>query len=386
MVKSRLTGVLGLLFAAAAALGVEHPAVPGGALPDPSADGGVRVAVLGYHEFSDDQPPSAMRIKTGTFREQMEAIRNLDLSVISHEDFIAWKRGLKTIPQRSVLITIDDGWKSVYTDAYPILREFGYPFTVYLYTNYVDGGGRALTTAMVREMQQHGCSVGSHSVSHPFPATVKRHAKEGPEALERFLRKEMGSSKRFLEERFGSPVITYSYPGGYHTDEMFPIADEFGYEFLFTVTPGKVKASSDPRVLPRYMVLGNYPRIFEMATSFRAVGGAAPLLGYQKAPHPVKPEPGGLIESRLPVIVADLSGVENLDPDTLVMRVSGFGKVPASFDSAASTCRWQVDRHLRQRICEVTLSWRLKDRAEFEPPMRWSFQVDREAAYQSRGH
>ncbi len=57
------------------------------------------------------------------------------------------------IQNADTLITMDDGWKSTYTDAYPILKEFGYPFTVFLYTNYIDGGTSALTSKMIKEMQ-----------------------------------------------------------------------------------------------------------------------------------------------------------------------------------------------------------------------------------------
>ena len=143
-------------------------------------DDGVRVAVLGYHDFSETERETAMRIRTSKFRKQMEAIRQLGLPVIPMADFIAWKEGTKEIPAKAVVITIDDGWISTYTQAYPILKEFGYPFTIYLYKNYVDGGGKALTTAMIKEMMKHGATIGSHSVTHPFPQAVKASRKRGP--------------------------------------------------------------------------------------------------------------------------------------------------------------------------------------------------------------
>ena len=141
-----------------------------------SLEDSTQVAVLGYHELNATRENTEMRIQTSKFRKQMEAIRALGLAVISMEDFLAWKKGEKEIPQRSILITFDDGWKSVYTDAYPILRELGMPFTVFLYKNYVDGGGKALTTPMIKEMMQNGCSIGCHSWSHPNPGVFKRRA------------------------------------------------------------------------------------------------------------------------------------------------------------------------------------------------------------------
>ncbi|MFP6864463.1 MAG: polysaccharide deacetylase family protein [Roseibacillus sp.] len=354
------------------------------AAPELLKDDGTRVAILGYHEFSATLAPSEMRIRTATFRKQMEAIKNLALPVIPLSDFIAWKRGDKEIPHRAIVITLDDGWKSVYTEAYPILMEFKYPFTIYLYKNYVDGGGRALTSDMIREMKKNGCTIGSHSVSHPFPGTVKHHARKGPKAYDAFLRREFGESKAFLEARFKQSVNTYAYPGGYFTEDMFPLAEEFGYEFLFTVLPGKIRRNYDNRKLPRYIIHGNSDLHFELATTFKAIGGSAAVPGaiVQTTPHPVQPEPGSQIESRLPTITADLSGVNNLDPATIVMRISGFGKVLSQFNPDTFLLSWTVNRRLRHRMCEVNVQWRLKGKTKHEIPMRWSFLIEREAAYQ----
>ena len=352
-----------------------------------SADDGVRVSVLGYHEFTPDQPETEMRISTSKFRRQMEALRQLGISVISMDDFIAWKKGEKKIPEKSVLLTLDDGWKSVYTDAFPILREFNYPFTIYLYKNYVDGGGKALTIPMIKEMAAAGATIGSHSVSHPYPITFKSHQKKGPDAYDAFLRKEMGESKRFLESKFAMKAHTYSYPGGYFTDEMLPIAKEFGYTHLFTVRPGQVEKSTPNELIPRYMILGSYDKIFEFATAFPdAKDQSAPAAGViasmvKSTPHPVYPPPGIIINSRLPEISADLSKVDNIDSATLVMKVSGYGEVPASYDAETKKFSWIINRKLRQSVCKVSVSWQDADGKSPETPLDWSFQIDRDSAY-----
>lgn len=356
---------------------VEEPAVP---------DDGVRVSVLGYHDFSETQPETAMRIRTSKFRRQMETIRQLGIKVITLDDFIAWKKGERDISKKAVLITLDDGWKSVYTDAYPILKEFGYPYTLYLYKNYVDGGSKALTLPMINEMIKNGATIGSHSVSHPYPITVKSFRKKGPQAYDAYLRKEMGESKRFLEDKFPVKATTYSYPGGFYTEEMLTLGQEFGYTHMFTVLPGKVKRGLPDEKLPRYMILGNYDKTFELATTFREGGATGAQIGevaelVQKTPYPVAPEAGAIINTRLPEISADLSKVENLDPATLSMKVAGFGDVPASFMKETGKFSWQVNRRLRQPSCQVTITWKDTAGKAPETPLRWSFQIDLESAY-----
>lgn len=348
-------------------------------------DDGVRVAVLGYHDFSATQRETAMRIRSSKFRQQMEVIKKSGIPVITMTDFIAWKDDGKSIPDKAIVITLDDGWKSVYTDAYPVLKEFGFPFTLYLYKDYVDGGGKALTTEMIREMMANGATIGSHSVSHPFPQKVKSQKKKGAEAYDKFLDVEMGGAKDFLEGKFKVPVTTYAYPGGYFTEEMLLKAEQVGYGHLFTVQPGKVKRSIPNNLLPRYVILGNYDKIFDYAMSFRdsqSVPGEGSIHGLVKElPHPVEPQAGAIINTRLPEISVDFSAVEDMDPESLVMQVAGFGEVPANYETEGKLFSWRVNRPLRQPVCRVKVSWKTRDGESMGSPMEWGFQIDRGAAY-----
>jgi len=354
------------------------------ALTASASDDAVRVSILGYHDFSETDEETEMKIQTSKFRRQMEALQALGLKVVSMEDFQAWKRGEKSIPDKSVVITIDDGWKSVYDDAFPILREMGYPFTIFLYKNYVDGGGKALTIPMIEEMMKHGATVGSHAVSHPYPATVKKYRREGPDAFDKFLRDEMGESKRFLESKFGKAVTTYAYPGGFQTTEMFQLGEEFGYQQMFTVLPGKVHRDTLDHSIPRYVILGTHDHIFELATAFNdtSVGASNNDSGIaQRTPYPVQPEAGAIIDQRLPLISADLSDAGPIDPESVSMKIGGFGQVPATFDAETGSISWQVNRHLRSQSCQVQITWKTPDGEPPAIPLRWNFRIDQEAAY-----
>lgn len=383
-----------LVSCCALALGQQAPAPADQASAPPTSvpqvttipDDGVRVAVLGYHDFSPTLKETEMRINTAKFRAQMQYLKDQGLSVISMADFTAWKQGKKSIPARSVVITIDDGWISVYTDAFPILKEFGYPFTVFLYTKYIDVQGRSMSLSMIKEMQKHGATIGSHSMSHPYPGTVKTQQRKGPKLYAEFLEREMGQSQAFLEKNFGQKVNTYCYPGGFHTDEMFVLGAKYQYDHMFTVLPGKIKRDTDDRTLPRYVILGTYDRIFELATEFREASAAAIAAApKQTVPYPVSPDAGSIINSRMPLISIDLSKVTDMDPQTLVMRVGGFGDVPAVLDPETKQFSWQVNRRLRDDVCQISVSWKHLDKKTSVSPVRWNFTIDKEAAYQPNG-
>ncbi len=348
-------------------------------------DDGARVAALGYHWFTPNKPGKEMSLNTAKFREQMQAIKDANLTVISLPRFLAWRRGEADIPAQSILITIDDGWRSTYTEAFPILKEFKYPFTIFLYKNYVGAnkGPRALTLKMIDEMLASGlCHLGSHSMSHHYPAVIKKIKKEDSAQYLKYLNTEFNDSKVFLESTFKDKVTTYAYPGGFHTPEMFPVADKLGYDNLFTVLPGKISRKSPKHTLPRYIVLGGHDASFTSALSFRNYSLSANNLN--SLPFPVQPMPGETVTTRLPTIKIDLSSIENLDLSSIKLKVGGFGLVPHQTNPADQTFQWTVTRPLRQPACQISLQYQLTNKNTPEKPITWSFKVEKRATYRPK--
>jgi peptidoglycan/xylan/chitin deacetylase (PgdA/CDA1 family) len=100
----------------------------------------------------------------------------------------------KAIPSKSAVITIDDEWNSQYYVAWPILKEFGYPFTLFIYTQWVNTGGKAMTWAQLEEMRDAGVDIEAHTVSHHD----LRHAPRGQDYTA-WLHNEVYGCKETLE-------------------------------------------------------------------------------------------------------------------------------------------------------------------------------------------
>ena len=83
----------------------------------------------------------------------------------------------------------------------------------------------------------------------------------------------------------------------------------------------------------------------------------------------------------MPEIAVDFSKAEGVDVETLKMQVAGFGEVPAVYDAEKGSYVWQVNRRLREKVCTVQVSWKDQAGKVVEEPMKWSFEVDLEAAY-----
>ncbi len=232
-----------------------------------------RVAVLGYHNFSNTKRVTDMLMRTSEFCTQMQYIRDAGLAVISMQDFLEWKQGCRLLPARCVLITIDDGWRSVYTDAYPVLKAYGYPFTLFLYTRYINVQGDSLTMERLQEMIANGATIGSHSTNHLYPRSWRRLTKDA-EAYAAQVTREIVDSRTKLQGLFG-PCSTYCYPGGYNTPPMQDGIRTAGYAAAFTVLEAKVAHTEPDLLVHRYMILGRDPRVFRRAVNFDGQKGAA---------------------------------------------------------------------------------------------------------------
>jgi peptidoglycan/xylan/chitin deacetylase (PgdA/CDA1 family) len=359
------------------------------AVPALTINKSAQVAILGYHEFVKGKPGNQMQINIDRFREQMQALKDAKVAVISMSDFLAWRRGEKDIPDPAVVITMDDGWKSVHTLAFPVLREFGYPFTVFLYKKFVNGGSKSMKTAEIKELMAAGGEVGSHSVSHPYKVKIDSMFRKSPEMGEGFLRVEMKDSRQFLEDLLGVKVTTYAYPGGYHSPREKEIGKEAGYEALFTVNPAKVTWDTPADAIPRFIIIGNDPRDanFRRAISSRGTSEgelAKQLLGGEDGDgEPLvitTPLPEAQIASRRPLIEVDVSKLEGIDPASVEMKIAGFGKVPAVFDEAAKKISWPVQETLRGSECQVSVTFKRRD--EPKPDIvSWRFFIDLVAHY-----
>lgn len=231
-----------------------------------------QVAVLGYHDFSNSKKCTSMRMKTAEFCRQMQFLHDSDICVISMQDFLEWRRGTRCLPARCVLITIDDGWEAVYTDAYPVLKAYGYPFTLFLYVRYISGQGASMSPAQIKEMMLHGATIGSHSWNHYYPSDWKKKAKK-PLEYAKMVKKELQDSRARLMELFGN-CSTYCYPGGYHTPIMRAGLNPAGYKAAFTVIDKKVKCDVNTFQINRYMVFGTDTSIFRRAVTFDASADA----------------------------------------------------------------------------------------------------------------
>jgi len=173
-------------------------------------------------------------------------------------DFMYYKRAL---PKKSVLITIDDGHRSAYEIAYPILKKVGFRATIFVYTDFVGKAKGAVTWEQLREMKKAGFEVGSHTVSHCD--LLEKHDKEDPKAYLDRVRKELALSKQILDRELKQQTLYLAFPYGHHDQRILGLSEKMGYKLAFTVKKGGNPFFADPLVLKRTQVTERQIKAFK---------------------------------------------------------------------------------------------------------------------------
>jgi peptidoglycan/xylan/chitin deacetylase (PgdA/CDA1 family) len=344
-----------------------------------------QVIVFGYHRFEKKVRRPDTEITPEAFEAQMKELQDQKIPVIGMQDFLAWKRGEKAIPPYAAIITIDDGYKSGYEVAWPILKKFNYPFTLFVYTEGIKpgrySGGESMSWEQLAEMRDAGVDIQSHTETHqdlrkpPYDRLTKHRYTQAE--YEPWLEKEVGESKAIIEEKLGVKVDALAVPYGYYNQHVQEVAKKAGYVAFFTVYGQKLTYGSDNFSLGRYMIEGNKPKVFEDAISFSgsSTGGNALITAMPLTS--INPEPAnGTTASSKPLIRANLGAIGGIEPGSVQMRVSGLGLVPAQFDAASKMISYQVTQPLRGAKCSVIVEAKIGGK---KAQAQWSFTLSEPA-------
>lgn len=204
------------------------------------------VPVLCYHKFSRTVSDK-MTVTEKDFEAQMRLLKERGYRVIPLArlfDFLAFRR---QIPEKSVVITIDDGWRSAHDIAYPILKKYGYPATLFVYTDFVGPGRNSLTWGMVAELDRNGIDIQCHTKTHRDLA--RREGRESYSEYFEAVRRELGESARILGNRLNKEIRYLAYPFGDTNRLVIAVASKTGYRGALTVERGE-----NPSFIPEYRV------------------------------------------------------------------------------------------------------------------------------------
>jgi len=210
------------------------------------------IPVLTYHRFAENCD-SPLCMPAAIFELQMQYLKDNGYHVITVEQLLAFLEYREGVPQKSVLITMDDGYRSVYDIAYPILKKYGFSATLFIYTSFVGASRMAVTWKQLKEMQRNGFTIGSHSIYHSDLTRPKEGETQG-DYLAR-VKEELYGSKKIIDQRLGQSTYFLAYPFGYYDQRSIQTAREAGYKIAMSVKRGGNPFYANPLTLKRDQIL-----------------------------------------------------------------------------------------------------------------------------------
>jgi uncharacterized repeat protein (TIGR01451 family) len=210
---------------------------------------GVKLLVTGAKQFTRNYIPiielhdiaanvgSVQDITTGAFNVLCSTLKSYGYQTITFMDLLNYLDHGKTLPEKPVIITSDDGYQDIYTYAFPILKNYGYKMTVFLVTGLVGNSdadrrmnewdfsnsqvprANLLIWPEIVQMSKYGCEFQSHTVSH-----IRLGGSSGDEILY-----QLTQSKSDIESHLGKPVLFVAYPYGNFSSLVFSLLSAAGY-------------------------------------------------------------------------------------------------------------------------------------------------------------
>lgn len=225
---------------------------PGGLWPT----GYQTVPVLTYHKLSRNGTPDAMTVREADFEAQMRFLRENGYRVIPLDDLFEFLRFRRQVPARSVVITFDDGWRSVHDIALPILKKYGYPATLFVYTDLIVGSRETLSWEQVRELSRNGFDIQGHSRTHRYLGRKER--KESFRDYFEAVRREIVESSKIIRSHTGREVKYLAYPYGDTNALVAATTRQEGYRLAFTVERESAPFFSNDYRVGRAMIYGTF--------------------------------------------------------------------------------------------------------------------------------
>jgi peptidoglycan/xylan/chitin deacetylase (PgdA/CDA1 family) len=218
------------------------------------ADNLINVPILTYHNF-DPSTSGDMTLSTERFEEQLKWIKDNGYTVIPLKDLVDYLLGhTSSVPEKSVVITADDGRKSIYTYVLPLARKYNIPITLFIYPTSISNAPYAMTWEQLKELQETGLfDVQGHTYWHPnFKQERKRL---GDSEYQKLVDAQFISAKKVIDKKLGTNINLLAWPYGIYNDYLEKEAAKAGYIMAFSIDARPANRSENMMSQPRYMIV-----------------------------------------------------------------------------------------------------------------------------------
>jgi peptidoglycan/xylan/chitin deacetylase (PgdA/CDA1 family) len=246
----RVSAVMACVTAAIAVVFLQDPS----AARQQHAPVSLEASILLYHRFGPVARDS-MTVKTATFRTQLEYLKQHGYPIVPLRALVTCLLGNGPAPPaRAVVITVDDGHASVFSEMLPLVREYRVPVTLFIYPSAISNASYGMTWDQLAALSKTGLfDIQSHTYWHPNFKTEKRRLTA--EAYRSFVTMQFTKPRTVLRDKLGVEATLLAWPFGIYDDELIAAASQSGYAAGFTLDRRPVTPRERMMALPRFLVL-----------------------------------------------------------------------------------------------------------------------------------
>ena len=197
------------------------------------------VMVLNYHKVVDEH--MSLSVPLADFEQHMKWLKEYGYTSITPEELYEFIVNGSELPEKPVLITFDDGYKDNYTNAYPIMKKYGFKGTIFVVTGFLGVYDNYMTWEQAKELADNGFSIESHTYSH----------KSMTEASDEEISKELTKSRDTIKNKLGIDADFMAYPTGTYNLHIAELVQKAGYKGAFTIKYDNVSRESNVYALER---------------------------------------------------------------------------------------------------------------------------------------
>lgn len=265
-------------------------------------------SVFVYHRFGDSRYPST-NIELPVFKQQLEYLKQNHYVVLPLGDIVdRLKRG-EELPNKCVAITVDDGYLTFLTGAIPLLKQYGFPSTLFINTDSV-GGKSYLSWAQLRQLHQEGVEIGNHSASHPY--FVSTEVNEPLTWYANSLADITKASDAFSDHLDFKPQL-FAYPYGEYSPQLEHLVEKLGFKAAVAQQSGAMTKDLSFYSLPR----------FPMGGPFATFNGFKSKLSMLPMPVIVQQPKGPVVQEQNPPELTFALQHQEIDLNSLRCYVQG---------------------------------------------------------------
>ena len=216
------------------------------------------IIVLMYHRFNENKYPST-NIKLADFVEQINLIKKNQFKFVNPNDFD--NNLLNEKNTKKILITVDDGFKSFYDHAWPILKKEEIPFIIFINTREVGTRGYMNWDQIKEIAKEQFVHIGNHGYSHEYLVDMKNDE----------IMNDINRATADYKNNIGYNSSFFSYPFGEYSNNLKTIVKNLGFKYAFGQHSGVVDETKDFYELPRFPINENYGKIERFETILKTI-------------------------------------------------------------------------------------------------------------------